>query len=166
LYEEVIGHPNTTDDLRRVTEGKLLRHRVRFLHSLSATKDAERKKPASDIVDALVDGVVLLNIPDELAWSMSIEGKDAAIIGNFPSLVCSHGLTSTPEDYDYKLLRRFLALFPQLPLSRFITLYFEFSGIPLDDEKDKEAKPPIANDTEDKFYDLLVYMLSSISTLS
>jgi superkiller protein 3 len=82
LYEEVISHPNTTDDLRRETEAKLLRHRIRFLHSLSASKDGERRKAASDVVDALVEGVVLLNIPDDLAWSMAIDGKNAESIGD------------------------------------------------------------------------------------
>lgn len=34
-----------------------------------------------DEIQAMIDGIVLLNIPDELAWSLYIEGKNVDKIG-------------------------------------------------------------------------------------
>jgi hypothetical protein len=65
-------------------------------------------------------------------------------------------LTFLTEQYDYSLLQRYVTLFPQLPLAKFIIIYFEFSGLPLEDDVDEKSKPLVPNNTEDKFYDLLV----------
>jgi hypothetical protein len=64
------------------------------------------------------------------------------------------------EQYDYPLLRRYVSLFPDTPLAKFIIAYFEMSDIPVgeedDDEKNNNKKPLDSNEMEDKFFDLLV----------
>jgi superkiller protein 3 len=82
LYEEISNHPSTTDELRRSTEGKLLRLKLRHLNALSASKAPEQKASVRKEVDSLIEGMVLLDIPDELAWSVRIEGTDAETIGD------------------------------------------------------------------------------------
>ena len=83
LYNEILNHPNTSDDVRRATESKLLRHKQSYLCALPIS--SEKTKVASELED-LVNGVVLLGIPDELAWTIFIEGKDCDTIGRL--LVC------------------------------------------------------------------------------
>ncbi|THH06300.1 hypothetical protein EW146_g9652 [Bondarzewia mesenterica] len=81
-YNEILNHPNTSDDLRRNTESKLLRHKQQYLFALP-TSDAKSnvKEKLVTEVQELIDGIVLLKIPDELAWSMFIDGKDTDTIG-------------------------------------------------------------------------------------
>lgn len=78
-YGEVLNHPSTSDDLRRETESKLFRHKLRHLYALPNT--SEKKAVLFAEVDDMASGVVLLGIPDELAWTFVIEGKDCDTIG-------------------------------------------------------------------------------------
>nr|VWP02312.1 Uncharacterized protein [Ganoderma boninense] len=88
LYNEVLNHPNASDELRRETEAKLLDLKQRHLFALPASeKTAEKARLASEL-DELINGMVLLKIPNELAWTLLIEGKDAAEIGWFPASLC------------------------------------------------------------------------------
>ncbi|OSX66640.1 hypothetical protein POSPLADRAFT_1131824, partial [Postia placenta MAD-698-R-SB12] len=80
LYDEILNHPNTSDELRRTTESKLLRLKQRLLNALPA---AQKAKVAAEL-DELVSGMVLLGIRDELAWTLFIENKDAEHIGMSP----------------------------------------------------------------------------------
>jgi hypothetical protein len=84
LYAEIINHPGTSDELRRSTESKLLRHKQRYLFALPSTGEAATTKAelAADVAD-LVNGVVLLEIPDELAWTMHLESKDVDTLGRY-----------------------------------------------------------------------------------
>jgi superkiller protein 3 len=78
LYNEIINHPNTSDILRRDTESKLLKHRQMYLHALPP--GSEKVKIAKE-VDELVNGVIVLGIPNELAWGIFLESKDCDTIG-------------------------------------------------------------------------------------
>jgi superkiller protein 3 len=97
LYNDVLNHPNTSDELRRQTESKLLRHKQAFLHALPAIGDhSDHKTRLAKEVQELVDGMVLLSIPDELAWLVFLENKNAESIGQAIadwmrdfSLICS-----------------------------------------------------------------------------
>ena len=83
LYNEILNHPNTSDDLRRQTESKLLR--MKQVHLLSLPADSKRKDEKARLaaeVEDLINGIVLLKLPDELAWTLLIESKDAERIGN------------------------------------------------------------------------------------
>lgn len=81
-----MNHPNTPDDLRRLTDSKLLRHKQQYLYSLPLKGDlaATKAKVASE-VDSLVNGAVILQIPDELAWMLFIDGRDTDSVGQWTS---------------------------------------------------------------------------------
>lgn len=116
-YDEIMGHPKASDELRRSTEAKLLNLRLRYLTALS---EGDKKEKVAGEVEEMIDGIVLLGIPNEVAWTMAIEGKD----------------TNKIEGYDYKLLQQFIGLFPQSPLSRLISGWFAYNDIPVDGEDD------------------------------
>ncbi|KAK0207900.1 superkiller protein 3 [Desarmillaria ectypa] len=123
LYNDILNHPNTSDELRRETETKLLKHKQQYLYALPST--SEQKKKVSQEVEDLINGAVILQLPDELAWFLFLERKDV----------------ETTDDYEYPLLRQYMTLFPSLPLVSMLKGYFIYNGIPLtDDEEDEDAE--------------------------
>lgn len=74
----MLNHPQTPDSLRRMIESTLLVFKRKLLHALppSHEKTAIRKE-----VEDIVNGAVLLETPDELAWSIYIDGLDLATNG-------------------------------------------------------------------------------------
>jgi hypothetical protein len=88
FYNEILNHPNTSDDLRRATESKLLRHRQRYLYAIPVSgESAPLKTRIAGELESLVDGIVLLGIPDLLAWNLFINSKDCETIGTFGGAV-------------------------------------------------------------------------------
>jgi len=79
LYDEILNHPNTSDELRRQTESKQLRRKRDHLFSLPS--DDSMKQQLAIEVEKLISGVVLLRITDELAWSAFIDGQNHEAIG-------------------------------------------------------------------------------------
>ena len=78
----MLNHPNTSDELRRTTEAKLLSLKQKLLYALPMNSETKQfKETLRKEVQEMVNGIVLLEIPNELAWSLYIEGKDAATIG-------------------------------------------------------------------------------------
>ncbi|KAJ7188466.1 TPR-like protein [Mycena filopes] len=128
LYDDVLNHPNTPDDLRRATDAKLLRYRHRYLCALPLSGD--RKAAASREVDDLVAGTITLGIPDELAWMLCFDGQDSIGI----------------ENYGLPILRQFMNLFPSLPLTTLLKAYFMYMDIPLveTEDDDPDAYPSIS----------------------
>lgn len=59
----------------------MLRYKHRFLVALPSESD-QKAALAAELQD-MVSGVVLLNIPDEFAWTIAIECKDADSIGMY-----------------------------------------------------------------------------------
>ncbi|KAG8934379.1 Superkiller protein 3 [Tulasnella sp. 417] len=131
LYGEIIGHPQTSDELRRSTEAKLLRQRQNLLFATPASgSTAQEKKTLKAEVDELVNGFVLLKVPDPLAWNAHIERLDYERL----------------EDYPTSILQQYLGLLPNEPLCSMIKAFLLFHGQPLtedeeDDEGEKRAKP-------------------------
>ncbi|OBZ66566.1 Superkiller protein 3 [Grifola frondosa] len=145
LYNEILNHPNTSDELRRATESKLLRHKQRYLYALPATGEFKTKKVQTAAeLDDLVSGMVLLGIGDELAWSLYIESKDVAYI----------------EGYDFNILRQYIQLFPSSPLTRLLIGYFGYMSIPLSRE-DNES--PDQDENEEDFADMIIDAFGSLS---
>ncbi|GJE96722.1 TPR-like protein [Phanerochaete sordida] len=130
LYQEIMSHPNASDELRREAESKLLKHKQQLLFALPTT-DAfatQKAKLASEVQD-LVSGMVLIKIPNELAWTLFIESKDA----------------KTLLDYDTSILSQYVKMFDS-PLAQMILAYFALVGIDLaaeaeeDEPKKKQAE--------------------------
>ncbi|KAI0356305.1 TPR-like protein [Trametes cingulata] len=148
LYDEILNHPNTSDELRRTTEAKLLRMKQRHLFALPATgQHRESKAQAAAEVEKLISGMVLLKIPDELAWTLFIESKDAASI----------------EDYDFSILRQFMELFPTSSLAKLLSAYFHYMAIRLDDEDDEEEEgPDIQPDPDVDYIEIMMDAFTSL----
>jgi superkiller protein 3 len=72
-------HPNTEDALRRQTESKLIRYKQRYLCALP--ESAAKKSAVLRELDELVNGAVLLGIPDDVAWTIYLEAQDCETIG-------------------------------------------------------------------------------------
>lgn len=141
LYNEVLMHPSTGDDLRRQTESKLIRYKQRYLYAIPDTeKSASAKTVALKELDELVNGVVLLGIPDELAWTIFLEGQDCDNIAA----------------YDRALMRQFMALFSTSPIALLLGGYFSYIGVPIADE---EGKPLIV--LEDDPFDTIINAFSA-----
>ncbi|KAL4253450.1 hypothetical protein ABKN59_002079 [Abortiporus biennis] len=141
LYDEIMAHPNASDELRRATESKLLRYKQQLLFATPSTpQSAEQKSKLVDELQDLVNGMVLLGIPDELAWSIFIETQNVEKI----------------EDYDIDNLRRYIHIFPSLPLAKLLSAYYTLFEIPLHEkESDKEDKKD-QEQSEDALLDAIV----------
>lgn len=134
LYQEVMSHPHAADELRREAESKLLKHKQQLLFALPLTDKfaAQKAKLASEVQD-LVSGMVLLKIPNELAWTLFIESKDAKTI----------------FDYDTSVLSQFVRMF-DTPLAKIVQAYFLLIGVPLKiDDEDEPKKQPVEDAEED-----------------
>ncbi|KAH9858634.1 TPR-like protein [Lenzites betulinus] len=148
LYDEVSNHPNTPDELRRVTEAKLLRSKQRYLYALPvSTKVGDTKAQVAAEVERLINGMVLLKIPDELAWTLFIEGKDAASI----------------EDYDFMLLKQYMILFKESSLTRLLTAYFDYMGIPPEEADEDEGRAPRDPNPEVDYAEIMIEAFSDLS---
>ncbi|KAF9222633.1 superkiller protein 3 [Gyrodon lividus] len=78
LYQEVLNHPSTSDELRRSTETKLIRYKQQYFYALPIA--SSEKATLRLELDELVNGVVVIGVPDELSWSIFLEGKDSDTI--------------------------------------------------------------------------------------
>ncbi|KAF9071064.1 TPR-like protein [Rhodocollybia butyracea] len=144
LYTLVLNHPNTTDELRRETDAKLLRYNYTYMVALPSTEQtATTKMQIMKEIENLISGTVLLHIPDELAWTLFLEKKDVETIG----------------DYDYALLQEFMELFPSHSLTALLTGYFIYMHIPMSDE-DQDS---VVEDSE-VGYDMILEAYPSLST--
>lgn len=141
LYDEILNHPNTSDELRRTTESKLLRLKQRLLNALPA---AQKAKVAAEL-DELVSGMVLLGIRDELAWTLFIENKDAEHI----------------EDYDFNVVGRLCRLFPESHLAQLITAYFGYMSIEIPDEEEESKQEQAKGDID--YVDIIIEAFGSLA---
>ncbi|KAJ4000018.1 TPR-like protein [Lentinula boryana] len=147
LYNQVLNHPNTEDTLRRQTESKLLRYKQQYMISLPASGDMmTMKEEVIKEIEDLISGMVLLHIPDELAWMLFLDKKDVENI----------------DGYDYALLQEFIALFPSHPLTGLLKGYFIYKQIPIsDDAEDLDTAPQ----DMDVGYDMILVNSISFPTL-
>lgn len=120
LYEQVLSHTDASNEERRDAEGKLLRYHNRLLLALPpdpnttavSTGTAARasitvetasgietikKHHVRDKVLEMAKGMVVVGVPDELAWSVHLEWNDVRSLVDLPR----------------HLLRQFVSLFPR-----------------------------------------------------
>ncbi|PWN47052.1 TPR-like protein [Violaceomyces palustris] len=154
LYDQLLSHPSAPDELRRETESKLLRHHHQLLLALpnpdsrlgrtpsaaaavtsKETEEQERKdreaieRKASlrDTVTRIAEGMVIIGVDDEMAWSVGLEWK------NVESLV----------DLARDQLRSFVSLFPRsgrtLSIKAFLLLIKDEQFFADEEELKKES---------------------------
>lgn len=159
-----MSHPNASDEIRRQAESKLLRHKQQLLFALPNTKEfsVQKQKISAEVQD-LVGGIVLIQIPNELAWTLFIEAKNAVSVGQYKSFISTFA-TLTPqilEEYDLTVLTQFVRIFPDHPLAQIVAAYFTYQGIPLDEEDEEGVvKKKSGEDEED--YTSLILVSSSL----
>ncbi|TCD60261.1 Superkiller protein 3 [Steccherinum ochraceum] len=134
LYNEIMNHQYAPDELRRSTESKLLRYKQQLLYALPITNEfAVQKADLAAELQDLVNGMILLDIPDELAWLIYIEGTDAPTI----------------EEYDLAVFRKYIKLFPNAPLRDMFYAYLGYSDLPIsEDEESVDGREPPAADED------------------
>ncbi|KAJ7675089.1 superkiller protein 3 SKI3 [Mycena rosella] len=101
LYDDVLNHPHTPDDLRRATDAKLLRYKHRYLCALPPAGD--RKAAVSREVDGLVAGTITLGIPDELAWMLCLDGRDGIDMDEDEDEAPTPAVEDTGDPFDMML---------------------------------------------------------------
>ncbi|KAK0529946.1 Superkiller protein 3 [Tilletia horrida] len=131
LYDQLMSHPRAGDEHRRVAESKLLAHKHRLLlalpnpskktiasgslHAQASAQDQaavnkakkadeearKRKVDLRDEVWKMARGMVTIDVPDDLAWSIELEWTDVRSLA----------------DLDRQKLRAFVSLFPRSPKS-------------------------------------------------
>ncbi|KAH0827587.1 superkiller protein 3 [Lanmaoa asiatica] len=132
LYQEVLNHPNTSDELRRSTETKLIMYKQKYFYALPTT--SSEKAPLGKELDELVDGVVIIGVPDEFSWSIFLEGKD----------------NDTIVGYGLDYLRQYMRLLPANPLAKLLGGYFLYTGMPLEVDGDEEDSKNPRRAVEDR----------------
>lgn len=124
LYEQILSHPKAEDELRIEVEAKLLRHRLGLLTSYppkqlargsapTGTAAVDRQQQAKqeqaeheqqesklqlrDDILKLASGMVIIGLPDELAWEIDLEWRPAGSLA----------------DLRLEQIRKFITLFPR-----------------------------------------------------
>ncbi|KAF8894922.1 hypothetical protein CPB84DRAFT_1682556 [Gymnopilus junonius] len=133
LYNSLLNHPSTSDQLRAEVESKQLRYKQRYLYSIPPTM-ANLKAQISKELDELVEGIVLLRKRDELAWKLFFETKDCEDVSG----------------YELRHVRDYIRLFPTSSMASLFRGYFAYrqEGL-VDEEEDRELLGPIDEDPVD-----------------
>ncbi|PVG02399.1 TPR-like protein [Serendipita vermifera] len=126
LYTEVLNHAKTSDDLRRSTEASLLQRRKQKLWSIPSA-DSEKDKLRKEFM-GMVDGMVLINIPNELAWTLYFEAKD----------------NDDLDTYSLSEIRSMINLLPHAPMAKMWKAWLLFRRIPeVEDPEEPQDIPDI-----------------------
>ncbi|EJD52731.1 TPR-like protein [Auricularia subglabra TFB-10046 SS5] len=135
FYNEVLSHPDADDELRRSTESTLLRYRLQHLQALSHVSPPPPKRStlSAEVIET-INGMVLLNIPNETAWRAYIDLCDVLHL----------------DDEGISILRRFICLFPDSSLSRLARSYFKYRNIIEDESEDDEEQAPVEEEEVDE----------------
>ena len=139
LYNEILNHPTTPDDLRRETESKLLRFNHQLLvATTSIGSGADARATLLTVLSEMVKGMVLIKIPDELAWGIYFNMIDA----------------KETTEYGVAELRAFVEIFPKHDLTRLIGVFLQWNGLT---GEEGEEESPIEDDSLDKISVSMLY---------
>ncbi|OAX37205.1 superkiller protein 3 [Rhizopogon vinicolor AM-OR11-026] len=142
LYNEILNHPNTSDELRRATESKLVRYKQQLFFALPST-DPEKCQVGTQL-DEMINGIVTIGIPDEFVWCMWLEGRDS----------------DTVEGLGLPYLKEFIELFPKTPLALMLKGYIAYDRIAVSDEDSIEELT-----VEGDPYDIILDAFSALPDL-
>ncbi|TFK44590.1 superkiller protein 3 [Crucibulum laeve] len=123
LYTEILNHPNTSDELRREIDSKLLRFKYRLLHSIpgSVSTDSYKAKTYGEL-EELVNGAVLLQSRDELAWIIFLENVDSEDIAG----------------YNYRIMKQFIHLFSTSSMASLLKVHLQYIGVLTNEGNDSD----------------------------
>lgn len=137
LYNDILNHPSTSDELRRATESKLIRYKQQLFLALPST-DPDKRQVGMEL-DEMVHGIVTIGIQDEFAWCMWFEGRDSDTVGTGHTIKLTM-ITEldTLEGLGLAYLKQFIELFPTSTLALMLTGYFAYSKVTHDEEGSTE----------------------------
>lgn len=124
VYQEVLNHPKTSDELRRSVEARMIRYKQQIFHALPLS-DPDKSTVGIQLAE-LVNGIVAIGVRNQLAWSIFLEGLDQ----------------ETVYECDLDLLRRFMEVFPDTNPAQLLRAYFVYMGISNHESIDGEADEP------------------------
>lgn len=132
LYENIINWTHD-DEIRRQYEEKLLQHAYDTLIVIPTAKKAAKREQ----VQKMARGLVILKHPFLLAWTIDLDWKDVADI----------------EEMDAGLLRDFIALFPDIGLSKLLRGFLDSDISPFpklthsaQQNEESEDNPPLSGE--------------------
>lgn len=142
-YDEILAHPNATDQDRRDSEAKLLRYHYRLLLALparparlqgptgtaalptqgpDASSEAENlKAECRDRVLEMCRGMVVVGVEDELAWTLHLEWQDVGSLGT-----SADGTTSSMSSVHVADRHLFCCTLDQLPFHHLRSFIYRF----------------------------------------
>ena len=108
------------------------------------------KLPLSQQLDEMVDGIVLLNTPDELGWKIFFEGRDCEDMCKLP-LFLYHPVADfcLQAGYDEKHIREYIKIFPDSTLASLFKGYFACMNTLVDDDEEHSLYVPTDADPVD-----------------
>ncbi|KAG2046495.1 protein prenylyltransferase [Suillus hirtellus] len=137
LYNDILNHPSTSDELRRATESKLVRYKHQLFLALPST-DPEKRQVGMQL-DEMVHGIVTIGIPDEFAWCIWFEGKDYDTVGTEQAIKLTMITElATLEGLGPAYLKQFIELFPTSTLALMLTGYLTYNKAAYGDEESTE----------------------------
>lgn len=90
-------------------------------------------------VNELVGSAILLKIPDELAWNLSLEHQNSESIGSCTNPLHLWLLTYTSATCDWQILHDFVELFSNNPVAKLLNHFFSYMGLRLLDVNEKHG---------------------------
>ena len=125
----------------------------------------EEKDMRRDTVWRIAHGMVVLNLPDELAWTICFDWKDFEVIGKFYMLIADD-----LEMYGKIFIEDLVRAIPQSGLARVLSAYLfsELSGFPPDspvENGDQETQPeaPVNLRLDEILDDMIVSPLETLA---
>ena len=137
IYNEIINHPFTSDDLRRDIESQLLKFKYDHLLSVSANEQPLKSDLLNQVM-TMASGIVNINIKNDLAWCLIIEWFNVEYLNNYIPI----------------LLKQFQLLFPQHKLNSIIDgffTYLPYMKLPDDDHLNQISNDSILNNIIENF---------------
>jgi superkiller protein 3 len=141
MYQRVIDWTDQMET-RRLYESKLLRRASETLMVCSA----EEKENRRDTVWRIAHGMVALNLPDELAWTICVDWRDFEAIGK-PTTRWSRQ-SNNAELYGKVFLEDLIRSVPKSGLAKVLSAYLasELSRFPPDEKEPCEGDEELPQD--------------------
>jgi superkiller protein 3 len=133
VYQKVIDWSEDAE-IRRTFESKLLRHTWETLLVCSP----EEKDMRRDKVWRVAHGMVVLNLPDELAWTICVDWRDFEMIGSQKS----YKRANISEMYGVLFLQDLIRAIPQSGLAKVLSAYLksDLSRFPSEEPEDEDEE--------------------------
>lgn len=119
-----------------------------------------QKHELSKEIDELIRGVILLKIPDELAWTLYVEEQDCEAMCEFTlyRINCRATKWLHQADYDYSVMKQLIEVLPDSVLAEAFQCYYEYisEGLSEQGNEGEEDEEKASKHGEDPFDGIMV----------